>query len=170
MNKKKQLFKFCPICRYYLKWSLVEGKKRLVCKKCGWINYNNPLPVAVCAAKDNKDRMLIVKRNEEPGANRWSLPGGFIESGEDPQAACLRELKEETGLEGEITRLIGIYLRKCKVYGSLLVIGYEVKLKKIKVSINNEIKEARFASRQDLPYVPFSTHRKMIEETYQNKK
>jgi len=90
-----------------------------------------PIPVAVCVAKDRKNRILIARRNLKPCINKWALPGGFIESGESSEEACLRELQEETGLKGEIKRLIGVYIQKSKYYGDHLVIGYEVSVSKI---------------------------------------
>ena len=157
-------FKFCPLCRYYLRWTQVDGRKRLVCQKCGWIDYKNPLPVAVCVAKNREGKILITRRNLEPGINRWALPGGFIELGETPETACLRELKEETGIKGKIKRLIGVYVQKTRHYGSLLVIGYEVSIFKDFLSLNNELKDAKFFGKQTLPHIPFSSHRKMIEK------
>ena len=77
----KNTFKFCPLCRYYLRKTQVDGRKRLVCQKCGWIHYKNPLPVAVCVARNKESKILITKGNFAPGINRWVLPGGFIESG-----------------------------------------------------------------------------------------
>ena len=164
MKNKKYPFKFCPMCKYYLKWMTIDGTKRLLCQRCGWINYQNPLPVAVCVVKNKEGHIFLAKRAIEPGIGKWALPGGFIESGEDPQDACLRELKEETGLEGEIIRLIGIYTYRSKIYGSLLVIGYEVTIKEEGFRINDELKEAKFVSRQNLPKIPFSSHRKIIED------
>ena len=157
-------FKFCPLCRYYLRRELVDGHKRLVCQKCGWIHYKNPLPVAVCAAKNKKGKILVVKRNLKPGVNKWALPEGFVESNEAPEIACLRELEEETGLKGKIRRLLGLYIQKTKEYGSLLVIGYEVVTSRDSLSLNNELKDAGFFSKKDLPAIPFSSHRKMIEK------
>lgn len=159
-------FKFCPLCKGYLRRKKVDGRRRLVCQKCGWINYKNPLPVAVCVAKDKKNKVFVAKRNLKLGKNKWALPGGFIESGETPEFACLRELKEETGLEGKIKRLLGIYLQGTKYYGWLLVIGYEAKVYKNKIVLNDELKEADFFLKKDIPYIPFSSHRKMIEEVY----
>ena len=43
----------------------------------------------------NEGRLLLVR---ERGAKRWSLPGGGMKKGEDPVAAAIRELDEETGL------------------------------------------------------------------------
>jgi ADP-ribose pyrophosphatase YjhB (NUDIX family) len=39
---------------------------------------------------------------------KWTLPGGGIDFGEDPQMGAVRELEEETGLVGRVTQLLGI--------------------------------------------------------------
>ena len=161
-------FKFCPLCRYYLRKIQVDGRKRLVCQKCGWINYKNPLPVVVCIAKNRNGKILITKRNLKPGINKWALPGGFVETGETPETACLRELKEETGLKGKIKRLLGVYVQKTRHYGSLLVIGYEVSVSKNTISLNSELKEAKFFSKKSLPIIPFSAHKRIIEKVFKD--
>ncbi|KPJ68879.1 hypothetical protein AMJ44_05160 [candidate division WOR-1 bacterium DG_54_3] len=157
-------FKFCPLCKYPLRHGKVDGRKRLFCQRCGWVNYENPLPVVACAAVNDEGKILIAKRNLEPGKNSWALPGGFVEQDETPEDTCLRELKEETGIDGEITKLIGVYIQRTRKYGSLLVIGYLVDVLHENISINSEVKEAKFVSKRDIPYIPFLTHRKMIEE------
>ena len=158
------IFKFCPICKYSLRKARMDGRKRLVCQKCGWIHYENPLPVAVCVAKDRKNRILIARRNLKPCINKWALPGGFIELGETSEDACLRELQEETGLKGKIKRLIGVYIQKSRHYRSILVIGYEVNVSKSTLSLNNELKEAKFFAKETLPSIPFLSHREMIKD------
>ena len=157
-------FKLCPLCGCSLRKKPVDDRKRLVCQKCGWVYYKNPLPVAVCAAKNKEGKILIVKRNLKPGINKWALPGGFVESDESPEIACLRELEEETGLKGKIKRLIGVYMQNTKEYGSLLVMGYEVIVFGGSLSLNNEVKDAKFFNKKDLPAIPFSSHRKIIEK------
>ncbi len=161
-------FKFCPLCKYSLRWNKVDGRERLVCRKCGWINYQNPLPVAVCAVTTADGKMLLGKRVQDPGKGKWALPGGFIEINEDPKKACLRELKEETNLEGKITGLVGVYPRKTKISGSLIVIGYTVSIIKEDILVNRELSEAKFFNRKDLPHVPFLVHRKIIEKSFED--
>ena len=51
--------------------------------------------------------ILLVKRGTDPGKGRWSLPGGRVEAGESVVAAVVRELQEETGLEGVCGELVG---------------------------------------------------------------
>jgi len=162
----KRTFKFCPLCKYSLRQKLIDGRTRLVCQKCGWIYYQNPEPVAVCATINEEGEILVAKRNLEPGINKWALPGGFVESNETPDKACLRELKEETGLKGKITRLIGIYLQEIRYYGSFLVIGYEVSVSQCNLSLNSELRDAKFFNRQNLPSIPFSSHRKIIDKVF----
>jgi ADP-ribose pyrophosphatase YjhB (NUDIX family) len=142
----------------------IDGHKRLACQKCGWIYYENPLPVAVCVAIDKKGKILIAKRNLKPGINKWALPGGFVESNETPEIACLRELEEETGLKGKIKRLIGVYVQKTREYGSFLIMGYEVKISRGSLSLNNELKDARFFDKKNLPAIPFSSHREILKQ------
>jgi len=125
------------------------------------------LPVVVCVVRDKEGKILVAKRNLTPGKNKWALPGGFIELDETPETACLRELKEETGLKGKIKELIGIYIQKTRYYGSLLIIGYEVSISKNILSLNSELKDAKFFSKEEIPFIPFSSHRKMIEEVFE---
>jgi len=160
------VFKFCPLCGYRLRGRQVDGRKRSICQKCGWVHYENPLPVVVCAVKNKKNKILIAKRNLRPGIGKWALPGGFVESNETPEIACLRELEEETGLKGKIKRLAGVYLQKARHYGSLLIIGYEVSISKNNLSLNSELKEAGFFRKKDFPVIPFSSHRKIIKSVF----
>jgi len=72
------------------------------------MNYKSPsLTVDGVIIKNNK--ILLVKRKNEPYKNRWVLPGGFVEYGEKVEEAVMREVNEETGLNTKIKKLIGVY-------------------------------------------------------------
>jgi ADP-ribose pyrophosphatase YjhB (NUDIX family) len=53
------------------------------------------------------NRLLLVKRGQEPGIGKWSLPGGRCRPGEPAAAAAVRETREETGLVVTSGLLIG---------------------------------------------------------------
>ena len=52
---------------------------------------------------DERDRVLLVEPTYKPG---WEIPGGVIEAGETPSAACTREIAEELGLDVHVGRLL----------------------------------------------------------------
>lgn len=55
---------------------------------------------------NEKGEVLLQRRGD---FGKWGFPGGAVELGETPEQATIREVKEETGLEVEIRRLIGVY-------------------------------------------------------------
>jgi ADP-ribose pyrophosphatase YjhB (NUDIX family) len=55
--------------------------------------------------------LLLVRRRNEPGMGSWSVPGGRVEPGETVQEAVVRELLEETSIEGVCTGLVGVVER-----------------------------------------------------------
>lgn len=67
----------------------------------------NPLPTAdVLIEVDRRGIVLVQRKYPPPG---WAIPGGFIDAGETAEDAAIREALEETGLEVELTELLGVY-------------------------------------------------------------
>ena len=70
-----------------------------------------PLPAPVPAVGVvclRGEAVLLIRRGTPPRQGEWSLPGGRIEPGERAVDAALRELREETGVEAEISGLIDV--------------------------------------------------------------
>lgn len=65
--------------------------------------------LTVDAVIEREDKVLLIKRKNEPHKGLWALPGGFVEYGEDVESAVKREVKEETNLDLKIKRLLGVY-------------------------------------------------------------
>jgi len=64
--------------------------------------------IAVNVAVIQEGKILLTKRND---FETWILPSGGVEEGESVSQAAIRETKEETGLDVELTRFVGIYSR-----------------------------------------------------------
>ena len=54
-------------------------------------------------------KLVAVRRGNDPFRGMPALPGGFIELGETTVAAVVREVREETGLETDVDRLVGVF-------------------------------------------------------------
>jgi ADP-ribose pyrophosphatase YjhB (NUDIX family) len=67
---------------------------------------NSLVPAASAIVVDDEGRILLHRRQDN---NKWALPGGKMELGETIAGCAVREVKEETGLDVEVTRIVGIY-------------------------------------------------------------
>ena len=103
-------YRFCPRCAGRLELrALKEGDpERLVCGACGFVLYLGPKLVAGAIAELGGE-IVLIQRAIEPGYGLWTFPGGFVERGEVAEAAAARETLEETGLEIEVTGIVGLY-------------------------------------------------------------
>lgn len=102
---------FCPACGRALETRVLaeDHRPRLVCP-AGHVTWRNPrLVVGTLPIRDG--RVYLTRRALEPGAGRWTYPGGFLEIGESAQEGARRETEEETQLRIEVGRLIGAYSR-----------------------------------------------------------
>lgn len=61
---------------------------------------------------DDAGRLLVVRRANAPGRGLWSIPGGRVEPGEQPEDAAAREVLEETGLQVVVGSRLGVVPRE----------------------------------------------------------
>ena len=113
---------FCPACGKGLAARVLEAdhRPRLVCPD-GHVTWRNPrLVVGTLPVRDG--RVYLARRAIEPGAGRWTYPGGYLEVGEAAQEGARRETEEETRLRVEVGRLVGAYSRP---YAGVVTLVYE---------------------------------------------
>ena len=103
-------YRFCPRCAGHLEERILkEGEPgRLVCDSCGFVFYLGPKLVAGAIAELDRG-IVLIQRDIEPGYGKWTFPGGFVERGEQAEAAARREVLEESGLEIEVGKIVGLY-------------------------------------------------------------
>ena len=66
-------------------------------------------PLAADVIVEVGDRIVLIERKNYPPG--WAIPGGFVDVGERVEAAAVREMREETTLDVELTDLLGVYSR-----------------------------------------------------------
>lgn len=103
-------YRFCPHCGGSLGSRALKAAEppRLVCQACGFVFFLDP-KVATGAIFSLDGGILLVQRGIEPSYGKWVFPGGYVDRGEALEAAAIREVKEESGLDVRLTRLLGVY-------------------------------------------------------------
>ena len=72
----------------------IEQKKRKVCIKCGFVDYENPKIVTGSLIIKNK-KILLCKRAISPGYGKWPFPSGYLDSNETLEEGAIRGLKKK---------------------------------------------------------------------------
>lgn len=112
-------------------------------------------------------RVLLIRRGREPFKNLWALPGGFINPDETLEEACIRELREETGLEVprmEQFRAYDAIDRDPRHRTISVVFSAELK-KEAPVKGGDDAERAEWFAVDDLPELGFD-HRQILSEFF----
>lgn len=155
---------FCPYCGQKLTEKYHENRNRLFCGRCNDPIYENPIPATCLVVTDDQDRILLVQRSVDPKKGQWCLPGGFIELGEPPEIAALRELFEETGLSGRIHKLLGVTTNPSQLYDSVLLVGYWVTEFSGNLIAGDDAADVGYFLPDRLPDIAFESHLKFIRD------
>lgn len=140
-----------------------EGKMRPKCTKCSWTFYKNPIPASACVIINDKKEIVIIKRKFEPNEGGWALPSGYVEIDQDPADCAIDEMKEETGLDGEIIIQLGYDCEFSPIYEKVISFGFLMRVVGGELQAGDDAVEARYVGFDDLPEIAFPSHVKFIE-------
>ncbi len=155
-------YKYCYRCGALTKIIEIDGRRRSFCSNCNLVLYENPIPSVAILSMNDKKEILLVRRSVEPGKGEWSLPGGFIEMGETPVEAAIRELYEETGLQGKNPELVNVDTHLNGFYGDVLLIAYSVELDSYNITPGDDVSEGMFFKFNGRPRLVFKIHENFL--------
>ncbi|MCD4797004.1 MAG: NUDIX domain-containing protein [Candidatus Cloacimonetes bacterium] len=141
-----------------------ENKLRPRCKKCGWTFYKNPIPASACVILNQKNEIVIIKRKYEPNPGEWALPSGYVEIDQSPEECAIMEMKEETGLIGEIVTPLGYYPDFSPIYEKVITFGFLMRITGGELRAGDDAVEALYVALDDLPEIVFSSHNKFLDQ------
>jgi len=159
---KKKKRKFCPYCGNRITQKHEEDILRDYCGVCNLFFYDNPLPV-VSSILLLERNILLVKRGNKPYKGKWCLPTGFAEADESIEEAALRELEEETGVQGKIVGHVDVDSCVNYFYGDLIFLTFEVIQIGGQLSPGSDTVEVKYFPIEKAPRLAFSSNTKAVE-------
>jgi ADP-ribose pyrophosphatase YjhB (NUDIX family) len=156
-------FKFCPRCATPLEIQPVSydgGREHQVCPNCSFVVWNDP-KVAALTLIPWEGGLLLGLRRENPGSGRWSFPSGFVDRGEVVEAAAKRETREETGLDVELTGLVGVYSAPGN---PVIVIAFAAEVRGGTIQADDDLVELRAFDPDNLPDMAFAHDTQIVRD------
>ena len=157
-------FRHCPNCG-------AEGLQRVGpsaaghvrCGGCDEVHYDNPA-VTAFAFVEHAGRFLVLQRNAAPCRDGWDLPGGFVEPGEAPGEAVLRELWEETQLVATDLELLGAYKSRYGRFRWTVDVGFVCRASSDAVVLSSEKRDHRWLELSAIPTLAFAGERDALAD------
>lgn len=157
-------FRYCPLCATALIEKDIGHVRRPACPACNFVQFLSPKLVVVVVIQ-YMDKLLLGKRNIEPGKGLWNFCGGYVDLGETVQEAAIREVKEEANLDVQLGDLIGIYSGG---EGSHVIIAYQASILSHQMSglaaQHEEVSELALFAWEELPTFAFSVDQEIVRD------
>jgi len=159
---------FCPRCATPLADAEKFGRMRATCPNCGWVHFADPKVAAAIVLQDH-DRVLLVRRTNEPFRGRWTLPAGFVDAGEEPARAAERECLEETGLSVRATHVIDVIAGREHARGADFIIVYAAEIVSGDLAPADDADRAEWFDPTDLPPLAFHATESVLQLLAKNR-
>ncbi|MCX7683422.1 MAG: NUDIX hydrolase [Anaerolineae bacterium] len=149
---------YCPACGHPLEDRFAFGRTRRFCPACNRIVFRDHKVAAGVIVEDG-GKVLLVRRSMQPQQGLWTFPAGFVEYGEAPATAAVRECLEETGLEAEIVELLDVIPGLEHEHGADIVIVYRARIIGGHLRAADDASEVAFFRPDELPELAFHATR-----------
>lgn len=156
------MIRYCSDCGAQTQPRMVGRHSLSVCPSCERIFFRNP-KVVVTGLIESAGRVLLVRRDIEPGRGLWGLPGGYVDWDEHPERAMVRECHEETGVEVTPNGLLGIQHITLQGGDGAIVLSYRATLVHGEPSARDETQEVGWFAPHGLPPLAFQSHRNVLQ-------
>jgi ADP-ribose pyrophosphatase YjhB (NUDIX family) len=142
--------KFCSVCATEVEYKIPPGDNRVraVCPGCGTVHYVNP-KIVVGTVPVWQGKILLCRRAIEPRHGFWTLPAGFMETGETTEQGALRETLEEAGAR---VQLQGLYSVIDVPHVEQVHLFYRGELLDVDFAPGEESLEVQLFAPQDIPW------------------
>ncbi|HTY54630.1 MAG TPA: NUDIX hydrolase [Candidatus Binataceae bacterium] len=157
--------RFCALCGAEMRVRPVapDGRRHKVCSACGFVDFQGPKVVAGCLVVKEK-KLLLLRRGISPARGKWTFPGGYVDEGETPLQAALRETEEEVGMRVRVGDLFGLYADPDDPVAAVAV--YSAQPGNETPSLSDEAIEVRYFGADEIPWdeVAFRTTRDALND------
>lgn len=149
--------RFCIRCGTPTERRKRFGKVRPVCAACGWVFFPDPKVAVAAIVCDERGQILLVRRANDPQRGLWTMPGGFMDAGEDPRQAAERECLEETGLQVRVDGLLDFVSRPASSMGAHLILYFCASVLTGTLQAGDDAEKTAFFSQEQIPPLAFET-------------
>ena len=156
-HRYPEAVRFCGLCGGEMRMRIVmPDRKRLkVCAACGYVDFQGPKLVAGCLVIDS-GKVLLLRRGIMPQIGKWTFPGGYVDLGETPGNAAVRETLEEVGMTVAPGSLLGLYADPAHPIAAVAV--YLAQPFAGAPSISDEAIEVRYFTPGEIPWDDLAFH------------
>ena len=149
--------RFCGLCGGAMRMRevLPDHKRFKVCDQCGYVDFPGPKLVAGCLVID-AGRVLLLRRGIMPRIGKWTFPGGYVDLGETPEQAAIRETIEEVGMSVGLSRLLGLYSDPAQPIAAVAV--YLAEPGTEPPGLSEEATEVRYFAPHEIPWDELAFH------------
>ena len=154
---------YCPRCGHALEDRETFGRARRYCPACD-VTVFREHKVAAGVLVEHEGKVLLVRRRMQPRQGMWTFPAGFVDFDEDPASAAMRECREETGLEVEITGLLDVAAGREHKRGADIVIVYHARLLQGELRAADDVDQVAFFAPDELPPLAFRATQVVLDK------